>query len=129
MPDFSVVAVGAALGAVTRFAVGSAIGSEPIATTVINLLGCVLFGTLSVALASRPRLLAFTGTGFCGGFTTFSAFVILSLFDASPTAAAATVAAHVIGCPAAYLAGAALGRTLRPDPERIQPGQAEASPR
>lgn len=50
----------------------------PLATFVINIAGCFIFGLLT-ALFQRsglisPKLSAFLITGFCGGFTTFSTF-------------------------------------------------------
>ncbi len=74
------VLIGGAMGAVRRYAVSiqmkRIISSEfPLATFLINLTGSFLLGFL---LASGPgslmRLLL--GTGFLGGFTTFSTFQV-----------------------------------------------------
>lgn len=50
----------------------------PLATFLINILGCFCFGLLSGWLGRHgivsPRLNAFLIVGFCGGFTTFSTF-------------------------------------------------------
>src|SRR5690606_27177284 len=53
-------------------------GTFPLATLIVNLFGCFLIGLLVGMLIRRSdtnnqlRLLLITG--FCGGFTTFSAF-------------------------------------------------------
>ena len=108
-----VVAGGAAIGAVSRFLLGAAIdaivssGISAVSTTVINLLGCFLFGLVSSIAFANPRLSAFCGTGFCGGFTTFSAFVILLLLQ-FPVSAPVIVSIgfiHLLGCPLVYWLG------------------------
>lgn len=53
-------------------------GTFPLATFCVNLAGCLLIGYVS-GLSSRPNglspaLTLLLTTGFCGGFTTFSAF-------------------------------------------------------
>lgn len=81
MKLFWAVALGAALGGVARFALGSLIQSRagtdfPVAILTINVLGSLVLGfALSAAMisVSEPVKL-FVTTGFCGGFTTFSTF-------------------------------------------------------
>lgn len=109
------VGAGAALGAGARFLVSSAVRSDLSATTLINLLGCLIFGILIVTLSNRPACLAFAGTGICGGFTTFSAFALLLADGASTSPVALTVVAllHLAGCPLAYLAGSAAAKAMR----------------
>ena len=49
----------------------------PIGTLVVNVLGCILVGALARAFMhtqTQPELRAMLVVGFCGGFTTFSAF-------------------------------------------------------
>lgn len=77
------VGIGGAVGSMLRFLVSVLIsrwaqGAFPIATLLVNLSGCFLIGLL-VGIFSQPpyansslRLLLITG--FCGGYTTFSAF-------------------------------------------------------
>lgn len=114
------VAGGAAVGAVCRFLLGAAIdaivgsGISAISTTVINLLGCLLFGLVSSIAFDNPRLAAFCGTGFCGGFTTFSAFVILLLAqaDTSVVLIVSVELIHLLCCPLAYWLGTKCAREV-----------------
>lgn len=68
------VAVGAGVGSVARFAVESWLGGEWSALWVVNLAGSFVLGLLAGGVAHRghgwtsPAL----GTGLLGGFTTFS---------------------------------------------------------
>jgi CrcB protein len=83
--DFMIwsVALGGAIGSVARFVLGSLVqrasGSGfPIGTLLINVTGSILLGFLmryfvnGAPIAAEARL--FLTAGFCGGFTTFSAF-------------------------------------------------------
>jgi CrcB protein len=78
--NYLMVFIGGSIGAVCRYAISiqmkRIISTEfPLATFLINLTGSFLLGML---LASEPgglmRLLL--GTGFLGGFTTFSTFQV-----------------------------------------------------
>lgn len=77
------VAVGSAIGGVCRFLLGVAVQQRiesafPLGTLVINVTGSFLVGFLiriatgSTALSADVRAMLITG--FCGGYTTFSAF-------------------------------------------------------
>ncbi|MEO5583694.1 MAG: fluoride efflux transporter CrcB [Saprospiraceae bacterium] len=75
------VAVGAALGGVSRFLIPEWYKVEstkfPYATCFINLIGSFLLGMIvawSVKFPLSNSIKLLLGTGFCGGFTTFSAF-------------------------------------------------------
>ena len=79
------MAVGGGSGAAARYAVGRLIGETafPLAILLINLLGALLLGAIMAAALERGALsltlrLAL-GTGFCGGFTTFSTWMVDSL--------------------------------------------------
>ena len=77
------IALGGALGSLSRYWLGGAIqraypGSFPVGTLVVNLTGCFLIGLfLQYALDSthfNAELRAFLTIGFCGGYTTFSSY-------------------------------------------------------
>ena len=71
------VAMGAAIGAPLRFAVATALDEErfPRGTLLVNVVGSFVLG-LFVAGGATGAWLTFLGTGFCGGFTTYSAFAV-----------------------------------------------------
>jgi len=71
------VALGAALGAPLRFFMASVADTErfPRGTLLANVLGSFLLG-LFVEAGAEGHWLALLGTGFCGGFTTYSAFAV-----------------------------------------------------
>lgn len=76
------IALGGASGSVLRYLIGGAIQrlahrGFPVGTLSVNILGCLLVGILvRVFLNMQPStaMRAFLVIGFCGGFTTFSAF-------------------------------------------------------
>jgi fluoride exporter len=77
------VAAGGAVGSVVRLLVGAAVQQRsgttfPVGTLVINLTGSLLLGfIIRIALETSvvsPTVRAMLTTGFCGGYTTFSAF-------------------------------------------------------
>lgn len=58
------------------------VGDFPAATFTANIVGCFILGLLtqlSVRLAWPPYVLAALGTGFCGGLTTMSSFIVDTL--------------------------------------------------
>jgi CrcB protein len=73
------VGLGGAAGSMLRFTVQRFVNTSafPYGTLLVNLIGCFLIG-LFWGLFSRNSITQATGlllmTGFCGGFTTFSAF-------------------------------------------------------
>ncbi|WP_427017141.1 fluoride efflux transporter CrcB [Pseudarthrobacter sp. P1] len=77
---FAALAVAGGLGAVARFVVDGLIRARwktayPWATTVINVTGSALLGFLAALAAAKlvsGDLTAIAGTGFLGGYTTFS---------------------------------------------------------
>ena len=76
------VAVFGALGAATRFRVDAAVSARlpsdfPLGTFVVNLSGTVPLGLL-VGAAVPHRTLLVLGTGFLGGYTTFSTWMVES---------------------------------------------------
>lgn len=71
---------GSACGAVCRYASGEAIAKVnhsdfPWATWLVNMMGTLLLGLFTIELTrlhNHPDWYLLLGTGFCGGFTTFS---------------------------------------------------------
>lgn len=78
------IAMGGAAGSVLRYALGGAIQKSagaafPVGTLAVNVVGCFVIGVLTqhfLNLEPSPALRAALITGFCGGFTTFSALSI-----------------------------------------------------
>ena len=111
MPPWLLVAVGGALGSVSRYAcslfVTQRLGqSFPWGTLVVNVVGSFAIGVLAAFItapqrAGSPIIRDFMMVGFLGGFTTFSAFSLQTLQlirDGKMTAALMNVAASVVVC-------------------------------
>jgi CrcB protein len=102
------IAAGSMVGGLTRYLVGLALDTGsgfPVATLFINATGSLIIGFYATLTGPDGRLLArpehrqFVMTGFCGGYTTFSAFSLetFRLFrDGMKYTALAYVAASVI---------------------------------
>jgi CrcB protein len=106
--DLAAVAAGGVLGALTRYGIATvwpyAQGGFPWSTWVINVSGCFLIGVLNTRVQRRlPRLLL--GTGFLGGYTTFSTAVV-EVSQAGLIYLVATLAGAVV----AVTAGSLLAR-------------------
>ena len=73
-----IVAIGGALGASGRWAIGELIerdpGAFPWATLLVNVTGCALVGLAARHLISGSERWLAAVTGFLGGLTTFSTF-------------------------------------------------------
>lgn len=107
---------GGAVGCVARYAVGRAapllldLRTFPWHTFGINVAGSFVLGLVAVWYKSHPQPAWYLllGTGFCGGFTTFSTFSLetLTLLEEDRPAAAAVyaVGSVVAGLVAAGLA-------------------------
>jgi CrcB protein len=97
------VALGAAAGAPARLLVSRAVAGER-GTLVVNVVGSLLLG-LFADLAPTPY--ALLGVGFCGAFTTFSAFGVGAV-TMPRRSSVAYVALSVVLCCAACALGLAL---------------------
>lgn len=117
------VGLGGAAGALARGAIGAAMphasGTLAWATFVVNVVGAFALGALLEALTrlgpdegARRRVRLVVGTGFCGAFTTYSAFArdIADLPHAGSGVAWAL--AQVLAGLVAATAGAAMGALL-----------------
>ncbi len=79
-----VVGLGGFVGAVCRYLIGliqvNEVTTFPIKTFFINVIGCIVIGIITVAVAKNssinPQMVLFLKVGVCGGFTTFSTFAL-----------------------------------------------------
>ncbi|MEX2235837.1 MAG: fluoride efflux transporter CrcB [Cyclobacteriaceae bacterium] len=118
------VGAGGCIGSMARYLAVISIDKKlnsafPLGTLTVNLLGSFALGFLMAVLMNRSahglewRL--FLGTGFCGGFTTFSAFALenMNLFQQkSPGMALMYIIFSVAGGIAAVWTGVILGRNI-----------------
>ena len=117
------VAIGGALGSLARHGVNHLVQARwltlrfPLATAIVNLVGCLVIGVLAGLIASNRLALGlywreFIFVGILGGFTTFSSFG-LDTFTLTQTHSGAyailNVALQVIGGLLAVWAGYAIG--------------------
>jgi CrcB protein len=121
----ALIAAGGALGSVCRYLLSVLIQRQvqtgfPYGTLVVNILGCTAIGVL-VRLLPPGDTVSFGRAaliiGFCGGFTTFSAFsleTVLLIQTGAWTKAAAYVIASVVACATGTAIGLALTRPPLP---------------
>lgn len=85
MRSLLLVGLGGAVGSMARYFISRVISTRytlsfPLATFIINIVGCfligLLFGYVQKNNTSQSDLWLILATGFCGGFTTFSAFAL-----------------------------------------------------
>jgi CrcB protein len=128
MPDSTWIAcvlimIGGAVGSLLRYFVQLGmlawLGTFPIGTLVVNVLGCFAIGALNAAFLGpypiRPEYRLAIVTGVLGGFTTFSAFgweTIVLAEEGRPAAAAAYVALSVVLGLAAVWAGSRIAQRI-----------------
>lgn len=110
------ICLGGAIGSGARYLL--ALAAAPAGTLVVNLAGCFLMGFVMYAAAftrmSEDVRLMLTA-GLLGGFTTYSAFnheTTILVRNGAFGAAALNVAATLIGCFVAGLAGFAVARVI-----------------
>ncbi|MEM1261537.1 MAG: CrcB family protein [Pseudomonadota bacterium] len=88
LTTFVAVAMGGATGACLRYVIVSVSQGTttalPIGTMVVNVIGCLVAGLLLPVVGGHSVAQAALIVGFCGGFTTMSAFSVdlLSLIGA-----------------------------------------------
>ena len=119
---FAVVAIGGALGAVSRYGVAVLVarlwtGEFPLATFLINVSGSFILGFFATFAAEKstldPLWRLLVATGFVGAYTTFSTFEYetQALAETGATMiAAANIVASVIAGFAAVQLGVVLAR-------------------
>jgi CrcB protein len=88
MKELIYVFIGGGLGSLVRFLLGKWVNAFhnstfPFGTFIINIIACFVLGFI-IGLADHKQLLSpatrlFWAVGFCGGFSTFSAFTSESL--------------------------------------------------
>lgn len=87
MKNFLLVGIGGCLGSLARYSVSLVLSKQvslifPFSTFIINIIGSFLIGIIYGWLEECPQYAVyrvFLATGFCGGFTTFSALSIENL--------------------------------------------------
>lgn len=116
------VGIGGCLGSILRYlisvwAIPYQTGPFPLSTFVANITGCMLMGSLvaTVGMTAQPNqtLRFLLMIGFCGGYTTFSAFSVETLTLLSQQQyglAIGYITASVMGGVLAVAAGYALFR-------------------
>jgi CrcB protein len=120
LADIVWVGLAGSVGACTRFYLDGVIrdrwtGPVPAGTIAVNLSGSLLLGVLTGLVVFHhvtSTLTLVAGTGFCGGFTTFStaSFETVRLVQRRELPAAGTnLAVTVVGAIAAAAAGMAIG--------------------
>ena len=129
MPGHSMInmiclAIGSMAGGFSRYYLGGFVqrvsgSSFPYGTLVVNLMGCLIIGFIAsvagdrLALNAPGRILLISG--FCGAFTTFSAFMVESDFllrSGHTWEAAINVAVSLVCGFALYHLGAFLGKLV-----------------
>jgi len=124
MQNMLVVALGGALGALSRYGLGAWISNKwnqgfPLHTFLINISGAFLLGFLNILFIERltisPLWRLGIGVGFLGAFTTFSTFgfEVISLLEGGSyfTAGLYTLLSIVVGFTGVAL-GVGLARIL-----------------
>ncbi|PAW78509.1 MAG: camphor resistance protein CrcB [Verrucomicrobia bacterium Tous-C9LFEB] len=124
--EYAVVALGSALGGVTRFCLSGLIANRygnwfPFGTLAINISGSFVIGFVAAISSADSRYLVnanvrtFLMVGVCGGYTTFSSFSLQTLSlaqDGQWLYAAANIVGSVILCLVGVWLGYLAGQLL-----------------
>ena len=124
MKSLLLVFLGGGLGSVIRFSLGKWIGSLhshhfPWGTLVVNVVACFALGWI-IGLADHKHIISpsarlFWTVGFCGGFSTFSAFsneTLVLLQSGFTFYSLLYIVLSVLLCVAATFAGLSLGEHI-----------------
>ena len=123
MLTYLYIALGGAIGSVTRYAVSGAVARAtqevfPWGTLTANISGCFVIGLFAMLTGPDGRILVapdfrqFFMVGICGGYTTFSSFGLQTLAlarDGDMTRAGANVVVSVLFCLVGVYLGSVLG--------------------
>lgn len=123
MTRILLIALGGALGAVSRYLVSAGIqqalpAALPVGTLVVNLSGSLVIGFLYQLSASAiipPTFREFAAIGFLGSYTTFSTLALETntlMRDGERLMATVYLAATVVGGLLACVAGMTVGRVV-----------------
>jgi CrcB protein len=113
------VFLGGGVGSVCRYLLSSVVQSRPkaefpLGTLVVNVAGCIVVGALAkLFLDAQPQTIARAAliVGFCGGFTTFSAFSF-ETFGLVSAGKPWTALVYVLASLALCVAGTSIGFAL-----------------
>ncbi|MGH3391717.1 MAG: fluoride efflux transporter FluC [Actinomadura sp.] len=117
------VSAGGVIGALARYGLSVAFphaaGGFPWVIFAINVVGCLLIGSLMVVIAETGRahrlVRPFLGVGVLGGFTTFSTYIVdaqRAISAGAPATGLVYLAAAPVAALAAVYAGSHLARLL-----------------
>lgn len=124
MNQLLLIFLGGGLGSLTRFFLGKTIqersGADfPVGTLGVNVVASLVLGffigLVEAKNLTNPNLRALVAVGFCGGFSTFSAFAndnVLLLLDQRPLAALLNILLNVTLCITATFGGLWLGKAV-----------------
>ena len=126
MGMYLAVALGGALGTVGRYFISGVVANAfgetfPWGTLIINVTGSFVIGFFATLTGPDGRILVgstarqFVMIGICGGYTTFSAFSLQTLYlmnDGEWLYAGGNIVISVVACMLAVWAGHALALTL-----------------
>lgn len=123
--NFLLVGAGGCIGSMARYLVVTSVDRKfnalfPYGTLAVNLIGSFILGFLLAWLSNKSETSALQwklllGGGFCGGFTTFSAFAVENfnlLSDKFYATSLIYMAASLLAGLLAVWAGLVLGRTV-----------------